>query len=189
MLLRFSVIRILPEIWRKYMRTINCWKVVSLHNWKVPMKRPVAFVLWYLPGNQSTLVGQATNDFDNLLLIKFTVKSFQAVSETPLRCKAINNKDNTPELTLPQSDNTTDTDDITSTLYFSTPTVSKQLESGVELRYPIILSSFNCHNRWSLTLKCSLWLYLWMILLRWSFDMARSTQISMKVCICVYVWV
>ena len=78
-------------------------------------------------GNQSAAVGQATNDFDNLPLIKFTVKSFQAVSETPLRCKAINNKDNTPELTLPQSDNTIDTDDFTSTLYFSTPTVSKQL--------------------------------------------------------------
>ena len=54
-------------------------------------------------------------------------QSFQAVSETPLRCKAIINKDNTPELTLTQSLNTTDTDDITSPLYFSTPTVSKQL--------------------------------------------------------------
>ena len=59
----------------------------------------------------------------------FTVQSFQAVSETPLRCKATNNKDNTPELTpnLPQSLNTTDTVSITSPLYFSTPTVSKQL--------------------------------------------------------------
>ena len=54
-------------------------------------------------------------------------QSFQAVSETPLRCKAIINKDNTPELTLAQCLNTTDTDDITSPLYFSTPTVSKQL--------------------------------------------------------------
>ena len=57
----------------------------------------------------------------------FTVQSFQAVSETPLRCKATNNKDNTPELTLPQSVNTIDTDGITSPLYFSTPTVSKRL--------------------------------------------------------------
>ena len=54
-------------------------------------------------------------------------QSFQAVSETPLRCKAIINKDNTPELTLTRSLNTTDTDDITSPLYFSTPTVFKQL--------------------------------------------------------------
>ena len=54
----------------------------------------------------------------------FTFKSFQAVSE---RCKANINKDNTPELTLLQSFNTTDTDDITSPLYFVTPTVSKQL--------------------------------------------------------------
>ena len=60
-------------------------------------------------------------------LNNFTLKSFQAVSETPSRCKAIINKDNTPELTLTQSLNTTDTDDITSPLYFSTPTVFKQL--------------------------------------------------------------
>ena len=66
-------------------------------------------------GNQSAGVDQATNNFDDSPLINFTVKSFQAVSETPLRCKAINNEDNTPELTLPQSDNTTDTD-ITSPL-------------------------------------------------------------------------
>ena len=78
-------------------------------------------------GNQSDGVGQATNNFDNSPLINFTAKSFQAVSETALRCKAINNEDNTPKLTLPQSGNTTDTDDITSPLYFSTPKVSKEL--------------------------------------------------------------
>ena len=49
------------------------------------------------------------------------VKSFQAVSQTPLRCKAIHNEDNTPELTLPQSLY------LTRPMYFSTPTVSKQL--------------------------------------------------------------
>ena len=81
-------------------------------------------------GNQSDDAGQATNNIDENAsdspLKNFTLKSFQAVSETPLRCKAIINKDNTPELTLTQSLNTTDTDDITSPLYFSTPTVSKQ---------------------------------------------------------------
>ena len=82
-------------------------------------------------GNQSDDAGQATNNIDENAsdspLKNFTLKSFQAVSETPLRCKAIINKDNTPELTLTRSLNTTDTDDITSPLYFSTPTVSKQL--------------------------------------------------------------
>ena len=78
-------------------------------------------------GNQSAGVGEATNNFDDSPWINFTVKSFQTVSEIPLRCKVINNENNSPELTLPQSDNTTDTDDITSPLYFSTPTVSKQL--------------------------------------------------------------
>ena len=82
-------------------------------------------------GNQSDDAGQATNNIDENAsdspLKNFTLKSFQAVSETPLRCKAIINKDNTPELTLTQSLNTTDTDDITSPLYFSTPTVFKQL--------------------------------------------------------------
>ena len=82
-------------------------------------------------GNQSDDASQATNNIDENAsdspLKNFTLKSFQAVSETPLRCKAIINKDNTPELTLTQSLNTTDTDDITSPLYFSTPTVSKQL--------------------------------------------------------------
>ena len=42
------------------------------------------------------------------------VKSFQAVSQTPLRCKAIHNEDNTPELTLPQSLY------LTRPMYFST---------------------------------------------------------------------
>ena len=82
-------------------------------------------------GNQSDDAGQATNNIDENAsdspLKNFTLKSFQAVSETPLRCKAIINKDNTPELTLTRSLNTTDTDDITSPLYFSTPTVFKQL--------------------------------------------------------------
>ena len=81
--------------------------------------------------NQSDDAGQATNNIDENAsdspLKNFTLKSFQAVSETPLRCKAIINKDNTPELTLGQCLNTTDADDITSPLYFSTPTVSKQL--------------------------------------------------------------
>ena len=61
-------------------------------------------------GNQSDDAGQATNNIDENAsdspLKNFTLKSFQAVSETPLRCKAIINKDNTPELTLPQSVNT-----------------------------------------------------------------------------------
>ena len=63
-------------------------------------------------GNEFADVYQATNNFDenarDFPLKKFTLQSFQAVSETPLRCKAINNKDNTPELTLPDSLNTTD---------------------------------------------------------------------------------
>ena len=79
--------------------------------------------------NQSDDAGQATNNIDENAsdspLKNFTLKSFQAVSETPLRCKAIINKDNTPELTLAQCLDTTDADDITSPLYFSTPTVSK----------------------------------------------------------------
>ena len=82
-------------------------------------------------GNQSDDAGQTTNNIDenvsDLPFKNFTFKSFQAVSETPLTCKAIINKDNIPGLTLAQSLNTTDTDDITSRLYFSTPTVSKQL--------------------------------------------------------------
>ena len=81
--------------------------------------------------NQSDEAGQVTNNIDENASDspskKFTFKSFQAVSETPLRCKAIINKDNTPELTLAQCLNITDADDITSPLYFSTPTVSKQL--------------------------------------------------------------
>ena len=81
--------------------------------------------------NQSDDAGQATNNIDENASDspskKFTFKSFQAVSETHLRCKAIINKDNTPELTLAQCLNITDADDITSALYFSTPTVSKQL--------------------------------------------------------------
>ena len=56
-------------------------------------------------GNEFPDVHQATNNFyenaSDLPLKNFTVQSFQAVSETPLRCKATNNKDNTPELTLP----------------------------------------------------------------------------------------
>ena len=46
-------------------------------------------------GNQSDDAGQATNNIENASdspLKNFTLKSFQAVSETPLRCKAIINK-------------------------------------------------------------------------------------------------
>ena len=82
-------------------------------------------------GNQSDDVGQATNNIDENAsdspLRNFTFKSSQAVSETPLRCRAIINEDDTIELTLPQSLNTTDTDYITGPLFFSTSTVSKQL--------------------------------------------------------------
>ena len=79
--------------------------------------------------NQSDDADQAPNNIDENAsdspLKTFTFKSFQAVSETPGRCKAIINKDNTPELTLAQCLDTTDADDITSPLYFSTPKVSK----------------------------------------------------------------
>ena len=43
-------------------------------------------------GSQYAGVGQTTNNFDDSLLINFTVKSFQAVPEAPLRCNAINNE-------------------------------------------------------------------------------------------------
>ena len=82
-------------------------------------------------GNQSDDADQASNNIEENAsdspLKNFTLKSLQAVSETPLRCKAIINKENKPELTLAQTLNTTDTDTITSPLYFSTPIVSKQL--------------------------------------------------------------
>ena len=73
-------------------------------------------------GNQSDDASQATNNINENAsdspLKNFQLKSLQAVSETPLRCKAIINKYNTPKLNLAQSINTTDTDDITSPLYF-----------------------------------------------------------------------
>ena len=81
-------------------------------------------------GNQSAGVAEATNNFDDSPLINFTVRFFQAVSEIPLRYEAINDQDNTPELTLPQSLNTTYTDDITSPLYFSTPTGLQTTSTG-----------------------------------------------------------
>ena len=50
-------------------------------------------------GNQSDDVGQATNNIDENAsdspLRNFTFKSSQAVSETPLRCRAIINEDDT----------------------------------------------------------------------------------------------
>ena len=82
-------------------------------------------------GNQSDDADQASNNIEENAsdspLKNFTLKSLQAVSETALRCTAIINKENKPELTLAQTLNTTDTDTITSPLYFSTPIVSKQL--------------------------------------------------------------
>ena len=55
-------------------------------------------------GYQSDDAGQATNNIDKNAsdspLKNFTFKSFQAVSETPLTCKAIINTDNMPGLTL-----------------------------------------------------------------------------------------
>ena len=104
-------------------------------------------------GNEFGDVHQATNDFDenasNFPLKNFTVQSFQAVSETPLRCKVTNNKDNTPELTLTQSLNTTDTDGITSPMYFSTPTVSKQLsQDKVITKLDPIIDNLPTSSKW-----------------------------------------
>ena len=80
-------------------------------------------------GNQSDSTGQATANIDENAsdspLNNVTLKSFQAVSETPSRCNAIIDKDNKPELTLVQILNATNSDDITSPLYLPTPIVSK----------------------------------------------------------------
>ena len=116
--------------------------------------------------NQSDDASQATNNIgenaSDSPLKNFTFKSFQAVSETTLKCKWIINKDNTPEINFTQSLNTNNTDDITSPLYFSTPTNSKELQHDKVITKldPIIdyLPTLSNHKNYSNRTK--MWIFI-----------------------------